>query len=164
MNTSHVLQYAVTLTEAYMEPSKFKQLFVSAPLKSRVAVHLNVSTPFTRSDVFTMSREKEVSMKPVATCCPTTGCLFMVHSSRGMGCATTEQLRVMVGGVSGSSRPRVICEVGGSIAMSRRAAGGGNKGVRQKVDYTQQQHSSYSEGGEGVRSPHLITVAHTMLQ
>ena len=122
MNTSHDLQYAVMLTEAYMEPSKSIQLFLSAPLKSRVAVQLNVSTPFTRSDVFTMSREREVSMKPVAACCPTMGCPFLVHSSRGMGCATTEQLRMMVGGVSG--RPRMICEVGESIAMSRRAAGG----------------------------------------
>ena len=130
------LQYAVVLTEADMEPSKFQQLFLSAPLKSRVAVHLNISTPFTRSEVFTVSREKEVSMKPVAACCPTTGCPFMVHSSHGMGCAITEQLRAMVGGVSG--RLRVICEVGESIAMSWRAA----EGWRWK--------------GQG--RPHLITV------
>ena len=103
-------------TDVDMEPSNVIQLVLSTPLKSRVAVQLNVSTPFTRSDVFTVSREKEVSMKPVAACCPTTGCPFMVHSSCGMGCATTEQLRVMVGGVS--ERPRVICEVGGSIATS----------------------------------------------
>ena len=108
------------LTEADMEPLVQSLLFNS--LKSRVAVQLNVSTPFTRSDVFTVSREKGVSMKSVAACCPTTGCPFLVHSSRGMGCAITEQLRVMVGGVSG--RPRVICEVGGSIAMSRRATEG----------------------------------------
>ena len=136
------LQYAVVLTEADMEPSKFQQLFLSAPLKSRVAVHLNISTPFTRSEVFTVSREKEVSMKPVAACCPTTGCPFLVHSSRGMGCATTEQLRIMVGGVSG--RARVICEVGESIAMSRRAAGGGGgrserEGQLQHVTVAAQQ-------------------------
>ena len=102
-------------TEADMEPSNVIQLVLSTPLKSRVAVQLNVSTPFTRSDVLTVSSEKGVSINPVAACCPTTGWPFMVHSSRGMGCATTEQLRVMVGGVSG--RLRVICEVGGSIAM-----------------------------------------------
>ena len=102
-------------TDVDMDPSNVVQ-DSSNPLKSRVAVQLNVSTPFTRSDVSTVSREKEVSMKPVASCCPTTGRPFMVHSSCGMGCATTEQLRVMVGGVSG--RPRVICEVGGSIATS----------------------------------------------
>ena len=84
---------------------------------------MNVATPFTRSDVFTVSSEKEVSMKPVAACCPTTGCSFMVHSSRGIGCATTEQLRVMVGGVSG--RLRMISWVGEATFMSRRAAGGG---------------------------------------
>ena len=121
-------------TDVDMEPSNAIQLVLSTPLKSRVAVQLNVSTPFTRSDVFTVSSEKEVSMKPVAACCPTTGCPFMVHSSRGMGCATTEQLRVMVGGVSG--RLRIICEVGGSIAMSRRAIGSGKKEVRQKDEYT----------------------------
>ena len=118
--TSRVLQYAVMLTEAVMEPSNVVQL--STLLKSRVAVQLNVSTPFTRSDVFTVSSEKEVSMKPVAACCPTTGCPFMVHSSRGIGCATTEQLRVMVGGVSG--RPRVISWVGEATFMLRRSGGG----------------------------------------
>ena len=118
-----VLQYAVMSTDADMEPSNVEQLVLSIPLKSRVAVQLNVSTPFTRSDVFTVSSEKEVSMKPVAACCPTTGWPFMVHSSRGIGCATTEQLRVMVGGVSG--RPRVISWVGEATFMSRRAAGGG---------------------------------------
>ena len=117
------LQYAVTSTEVDMEPSNEQDS--STPLKSRVAVQLNVSTPFTRSDVFTVSSEKGVSMKPVAACCPTTGCPFMVHSSRGMGCATTEQLRVMVEGVSG--RPRVISSVG-AIFMSRRTAGSGEEG------------------------------------
>ena len=121
-------------TEADMEPSNVIQLVLSTPLKSRVAVQLNVSTPFTRSDVFTVSSEKEVSMNPVAACCPTTGCPFMVHSNCGMGCATTEQLRVMVGGVLG--RPRMICEVGGLMFMFRTAAGSGEEGVRQKVDHT----------------------------
>ena len=120
------LQYAVMFTEAYTEPSKFIQLLLSNSLKSRVPVQLNVSTPFTRSEVFTVSREKGVSMKPVAACCPTTGCPFLVHSSCGMGCATSEQLRVMVGGVSG--RPRMTGGVGESIFMSRRAAGGGGGG------------------------------------
>ena len=115
------LQYAVTSTVVYMEPSNVVQKLPN-PVKSKVAVQLNVSTPFTRSDVFTVSREKGASMKSVAACCPTTGCPFLVHSSRGIECATTEQLRVMVGGVSG--RLRVICEVGESIAMSRRAVGG----------------------------------------
>ena len=115
------LQYAVMSTDADMEPSNVEQELPN-PLKSRVAVQLNVSTPFTRSDVFTVSREKEVSMKPVAACCPTTGWPFMVHSSCGIGCATTEQLRVMVGGVSG--RPRVISWVGEATFMSRRSGGG----------------------------------------
>ena len=119
-------------TDVDMEPSNAIQLVLSTPFKSRVAVQLNVSTPFTRSDVFTVSSEKEVSMKPVAACCPTMGCPFMVHSSCGMGCATTEQLRVIVGGVLG--RPRVICEVGGSTAMSRRAAGSEEE-AREKDDY-----------------------------
>ena len=117
-----VLQYAVMSTDADMDPSNVRQE-LSTPLKSRVAVQLNVSTPFTRSDVFTVSSEKEVSMNPVAACCPTTGWPFMVHFSRGIGCATTEQLRVMVGGVSG--RLRVISWVGEATFMSRRAAGGG---------------------------------------
>ena len=112
-------------TDVDMEPSNVMQLVLSTPLKSRVAVQLNASTPFTRSDVFTVSSEKEVSMKPVAACCPTTGCPFMVHSSSGMGCATTEQLRVMVGGVSG--RPRLTTGVGESMLMSRRATEGGGR-------------------------------------
>ena len=153
------LQYAVTSTVVYMEPSNVEQESPN-PLKSRVAVQLNVSTPFTRSEVFTVSREKEVSMKPVAACCPTTGCPFLVHSSRGMGCATTEQLRVMVEGVLG--RLRVICKVGGSIAMSRRAVQGGGGGRREDNHTSLQlQHSSvnYSEGGGGRgEDPHLITV------
>ena len=107
-------------TDADMDPSNVVQELPN-PLKSRVAVQLNVSTPFTRSNVFTVSSEKEVAMNPVAACCPTTGWPFMVHSSRGMGCATTEQLRVMVGGVSG--RPRMTTGVGESMLMSRRAAG-----------------------------------------
>ena len=125
-----------------MDPSNVIQPVLSTPLKSRVAVQLNVSTPFTRSDVFTVSSEKEVSMKPVAACCPTTGCPFMVHSSRGMGCATTEQLRVIVGGVLG--RPRMICEVGGLMFMFRRAAGSGEERVRQKDDYTTAHHSTHN--------------------
>ena len=140
-------------TEADMEPSNVIQLVLSTPLKSRVAVQLNVSTPFTRSDVFTVSREKEVSMNPVAACCPTTGCPFMVHSNCGMGCATTEQLRVMVEGVSG--RPRVICEVGGSMLMPRRTAGSGEEGVRQNDNYTTPQHIS---------STHNVTVLGINLQ
>ena len=117
-------------TDADMEPSNVIQESSNSAerLKSRVAVQLNVSTPFTRSDVFTVSSEKEVSMKPVAACCPTTGCPFMVHSSRGMGCATTEQLRVMVGGVLG--RPRMICEVVTSTFTSRKAAGNEEEGLR----------------------------------
>ena len=128
-------------TDVDMEPSNVLQRILSTLLKSRVAVQWNVSTPFTRSDVFTVSSEKGVSMKPVASCCPTTGCPFMVHSSHGMGCATTEQLRVIVGGVSG--RPRIISWVGGSMLMSRRAAKGrGEEGVRQKDDHTTvQQHT-----------------------
>ena len=126
------LQYAVMSTDVDMELSNEQDS--SNPVKSRMAVQLNVSTPFTRSDVFTVSSEKEVSMKPVAACCPTMGCPFMVHSSCGMGCANTEQLRVMVGGVLG--RPRVICEVGRSIATSRRAAEGRGRGTKEKDDYT----------------------------
>jgi len=91
---------------------------------SRLAVQLNISTPFVSSDVAMVSRENGVSMCPVAACCPTTVCPFLVHSSRGMGCAITEQLSVMLGGVLGSSR--IICWTEGSMVMvmSRRTAVG----------------------------------------
>jgi len=103
---------------------------------SRLAVQVKISTPFVSSDVAMVSKENGVSMCSVAACCPTTGCPFLVHSSRGMGCAITEQLSVMVGGVLGSSR--TICWTEGLMVMvmSRRTAAGEGRSRQLCYRYT----------------------------